>query len=45
MVSFFYSTKKIWDTIKDDLLKLVNNFQDNKLDLFRLNFATLTLYT
>jgi hypothetical protein len=41
LLFLFY--QKIWDTIKDDLLKLVNNFQDNKLDLFRLNFATLTL--
>jgi hypothetical protein len=43
MVYLFLFYQKIWDTINDDLLKLVNNFQDNKLDLFRLNFATLTL--
>jgi hypothetical protein len=41
-VSFLFY-QKFWDTIKDDLLNLVRSFQDNKLDLFRINFATLTL--
>jgi hypothetical protein len=43
MVCHSYFTRNFWDTIKDDLLNLVRSFQDNKLDLFRINFATLTL--
>jgi hypothetical protein len=34
---------KFWDIIKGDLMKLVHDFQEGKLDLFRINFATLTL--
>jgi hypothetical protein len=39
----FLFYQKLWDIVKDDLLKLVKGFQDSELDLFRLNFATLTL--
>jgi hypothetical protein len=39
----FLFYQKLWDIVKDDLLKLVKGFQDSKLDLFKLNFATLTL--
>jgi hypothetical protein len=38
----FLFYQKFWDIIKDDLLNLVKDFQDSKLDLFRLNFASLT---
>jgi hypothetical protein len=41
MPFLFY--QKFWDIIKDDMLALVRSFQENKLDLFRINFATLTL--
>jgi hypothetical protein len=40
MPFLFY--QKIWDIIKDDMLALVRSFQENKLDLFRINFATIT---
>jgi hypothetical protein len=35
--------QKFWDIIEDDLINLVQAFQQGNLDLFRLNFATLTL--
>jgi hypothetical protein len=39
----FLFYQNFWDIIKDDMLALVRRFQENKLDLFRLNFATMTL--
>ena len=32
-----------WDTIKNDLMNLVKDFEDNMLNLDRLNFAMITL--
>jgi len=32
-----------WDTIKNDLMNLVKSFEDNMLNLDRLNFAMITL--
>jgi hypothetical protein len=40
-LSLFY--QKFWGIIKTDLMKLVHEFQEGRLDLFRINFATLTL--
>jgi hypothetical protein len=37
--------QKNWNIIKDDLIRLIKVFHEGKLDLFRLNFATLTLIT
>jgi hypothetical protein len=34
---------KFWDVIKGDILKMFDDFYYGKLDLFRLNFAILTL--
>jgi hypothetical protein len=45
MGSPLYSIKKNWNIIKDDLIRLIKVFHEGKLDLFRLNFATLTLIT
>jgi hypothetical protein len=39
----FLFYQKFWDIIKGDLMKLVHDFQGGRLDLFRINFATLTL--
>jgi hypothetical protein len=39
----FLFYQKFWDVIKDDLMNLVKAFQMGKLDLFRINFAMLTL--
>jgi hypothetical protein len=39
----FLFYQKIWEIIKGDLFNLVQVFQEGKLDLFRINFATLTL--
>jgi hypothetical protein len=41
----FLLYQKFWDIVKGDLFRLVKVFQDGKLDLFRLNYATLTLIT
>jgi hypothetical protein len=38
---FFY--QKFWGVIKGDLINLVQAFHGGKLDLFRINFVTLTL--
>ena len=37
----FYQT--FWEVIKVDLLRLINSFWENKLDLDRLNYAMITL--
>lgn len=37
----FYQT--FWDVIKADLMKLVNSFWENNLNLDRLNYAMITL--
>jgi hypothetical protein len=34
---------KFWDVVKGDILNLFGDFYVGKLDLFRLNFALLTL--
>jgi hypothetical protein len=39
----FLFYQKFWEIIKGDLFNLVQVFQEGKLDLFRINFATLTL--
>lgn len=39
----FLFYQKFWDTIKGDLLNLVKDFDEGKADIFRLNFAMLTL--
>jgi hypothetical protein len=39
----FLFYQKFWDIIKDDLISLVQAFHGGNLNLFRLNFATLTL--
>jgi hypothetical protein len=39
----FLFFQQFWDVIKDDLMNLVLDFQRGDLDLFRINFATLTL--
>lgn len=39
----FLFYRKFWETIKTDLLKLFKDFDNNRADLFRLNFAMLTL--
>jgi hypothetical protein len=38
---FFY--QQFWDVIKQDIFSMFKDFQDGSLDLFRLNFAMLTL--
>jgi hypothetical protein len=43
MSYLFLFYQKFWDIIKGDLFRLVEVFQEGKLDLFRLNFATLNL--
>jgi hypothetical protein len=42
MGCLFILSKK-WEVVKDDFLRLIESFQEGNLDLFRLNFATLTL--
>ena len=37
----FYQT--FWEVIKGDLMRLVNSFWENNLDLDRLNYAIITL--
>jgi hypothetical protein len=39
----FLFYQRFWDIVKGDLFRLVESFQDGKLDLFRLNFTTPTL--
>jgi hypothetical protein len=39
----FLFYQKLWGIIKGDLINLVQTFHGGKLDLFRINFATLTL--
>jgi hypothetical protein len=39
----FLFYQKFWNVIKEDLMNLVRDFQIGDLDLFRINFATLTL--
>jgi hypothetical protein len=39
----FLFYQKFWDIVKDDLMRLVHEFQEGRLDLFWINFATLTL--
>jgi hypothetical protein len=39
----FLFYQKFWDVIKDDLMVLLKGLQKGSLDLFRINFATLTL--
>jgi hypothetical protein len=39
-VSFF---KKCWDIIKEDVLKMFQDFWHNKLDIKRLNYGVITL--
>lgn len=39
----FLFYQKFWDTIKGDLLRLFKDFNCNKADLYRLNFAMITL--
>jgi hypothetical protein len=39
----FLFYQKIWEVVKEDFLSLIASFQEGNLDLFRLNFATLTL--
>jgi hypothetical protein len=34
---------KFWEIVKGDIVRLFDEFYDGKLDLFRLNFAMLTL--
>jgi hypothetical protein len=38
---FFY--QKFWELIKADLMNMINDWNQGKLDLFRLNFSLLTL--
>jgi hypothetical protein len=41
-ISFrFY--QKFWDLVKNDLLDLFSDFCHDKLDLYRLNFALITI--
>jgi hypothetical protein len=35
--------QKLCEVLKEDICSMVQDFYDNKMDLFRLNFATLTL--
>jgi hypothetical protein len=35
--------QNFWDIIKDDLMNLIRAFHTGELDLFRINFSTLTL--
>jgi hypothetical protein len=39
----FLFYQKYWGVVKQDLVKLFLEFQEGNLDLFRLNFAMLTL--
>jgi hypothetical protein len=39
----FLFFQKFWDVVKNDLVDLFSEFYQGKLDLFRLNFAMLTL--
>jgi len=39
-VSFY---KEFWETIKDELLSMVNDFYLGKLDIARLNYGVITL--
>lgn len=39
----FLFYQKFWSVVKDDLVDLFRDFQEGKLDLYRLNFAILTL--
>src|SRR4051794_25197109 len=39
----FYFYQKYWDIIKEDLLAMFDEWFDNNLDIFRLNFAMITL--
>jgi hypothetical protein len=39
----FLFYQKFWDTLKGDICSMVQDFSYHKLDLFRLNFAILTL--
>jgi hypothetical protein len=39
----FLFFQKFWVVVKEDFMKLIKGFQEGKLDLFRLNFAMLTL--
>jgi hypothetical protein len=40
---FFWFYKKFWDLVKDDLLDLFSDFYQDKLDLYKLNFALITI--
>jgi hypothetical protein len=37
----FYQT--FWDVVKKDLFEMFNAWHEDKLDLYRLNFAMITL--
>ena len=39
----FFIYQKYWDIVKFDLMNLFDAWFENKLDLFRLNFAMITL--
>jgi hypothetical protein len=39
----FIFYQNFWDLIKNDFCRMIQAFQEGKLDLFRLNFAYLTL--
>jgi hypothetical protein len=40
---FYLFFHKFWDVVREDLMNIVMAFQVGSLDLFRLNFAMLTL--
>jgi hypothetical protein len=40
---FFWFYQKFWDLVKDDLLDLFSDFYQDKLDLYKLNFALITI--
>lgn len=41
-VSFLFY-QKFWDVVKNDIVEMFRDFYEGKLDLYRLNFALLTL--
>jgi hypothetical protein len=39
----FIFYQKYWEIVKEDISRMVRSFHDGELELFRLNFAMLTL--
>jgi hypothetical protein len=40
---FLFFFQKFWDIVKGDIVDMFQDFYNGNLDLYRLNFALLTL--